>query len=296
MSNKEKYQEKYQEIYNQFKKDHSTEGYELNLVDEIYLPFWTCKQNIEVQMELVLDRFSEILLRLVKQGLKKRSEICKFLGIDEDDFTLMQFNFLLNEGFLEENANKLNQIYYEITHEGRDFLEGKMQESKLTIETAEVEYVLNDLEYLTEKKYNEFFDKAQPIDNQSNKNFSGYKYVPTPKLSKNHIPHSEKPALRKINNLNFIDFYNKSHQEGIFYDFVNKKIEAHKRSILFTLLYFKNRNEEEIVEIRHCKTSVNKFDKECRMLEKTLSEKVKIYIQKDPHFIKKLQDINGGTD
>ena len=68
------------------KDDHKTEGYNLKDIFEIDLPFWQCKQNLYVEKDVEIDRFSFIILELVNSGKNKYSEIYDFLGIDEDSF------------------------------------------------------------------------------------------------------------------------------------------------------------------------------------------------------------------
>ncbi len=295
----DKFDKKYHYVYNQSKEDYKTEGYKLDWIDEIYLPFWVCKQEIVVQVEMKADEFSEILLGLVANGVKKHTDICVFLGIDEDDFTLCQLDFLISHGFLEENHDQENHLYYEMTHEGSNFLQGKKIEEQ-KIENTEFEYIINDLDYLTQQKYitfysdlnKEFFDKENTINGQS---FSGYKLIETRKLNNhslphNHIPHSDKPTLNKIKNSNFVEFFNATNT-NIFYDFGSPTIDAHKRSILFYLLYFKNEDGGEKVEIRHCSLTVKKFDveKDDLKIEEKLSKEVEKYINENDNFIEGLK-------
>ncbi len=291
-----KFNPKYQQIYNEFNEYHKTGDYHLDWIDEIYLPFWICKQKIYVQKELKIDSLSEILLSLVNKGVKKHSEISQFLGVAEDDFVLSQLDFLLREGFLEEAGGSNN--HYEITHEGRSFLK-KEKNVSTTIEADSVDYMVNDLDYLAKEKYEafydvlgkSFFDKNQAIDESNNKNFSGYKLIETHKLKnigQYHIPHENKPRLHNINQSDFIEFYNANNAD-IFYDFSDDKIETHKRSIKFYVLYYQDKDGDIIIEIRHCRDTVNKYDKKHITLEETLSAKVKQYIEKTPEFIESLK-------
>ena len=304
--NEAKFNKKYLDVFNTFKYYYKTEGYELDCVDKVYLPFWFCKQEIIVETAIEADKFSKILLNLVDSEIKKHTEICAFLGIKEDDFTLMQLHFLISNGFLEENKSKNRDLCYEITYEGRNFLNDK-KDTLQNIECIEYEYIINDLDYLTEEKYKtfyndltkEFFDKDKSIDKNTSKKFSGYKLKVTHELlkgkenknlPKNHIPHSDKPTLKKIKNSNFVKFFNDNYSGGIFYDFGNSKIEAHKRSILFYFLHYKNEDGEFKIAIRHCKSSVNKFDG--KKLERILSEETKKYIiEKNKTFVEKLKDV-----
>src|SRR5690606_42131567 len=60
--------------------------YELKNIFEIYLPFWFCRQNVVVEREIELDRFSKIILQTIQSGFTKHSEVCKFLGVEPDAF------------------------------------------------------------------------------------------------------------------------------------------------------------------------------------------------------------------
>ena len=289
--NEAKFDKKYQSIFNKFKDDKKTDGYDLTWIDEIYLPFWFCKQEVIVEKDVQVDKFSRILLELVDSGIKEHTDICNFLGIKKDDFTLIQLNFLIGNGFLENNNNS-----YEITHSGREFLEEK--KVLQNTETVDFEYVVNDLEELAEDKFKyfyndllrEFFDKDKKIDNQES--FKGYKMQETHKLKKNSkidkkiIPHNNKPILSKIQKADFVEFFNGEHKEGVFYDYGNKKIEAHKKSILFLILVFENEDKFKKIEIRQCKGSVNSFKHE--EIENKLSEETKRYIESNRTFLEKL--------
>ena len=52
----------FRKVFNQFKNDHKTEGYELESIFDIYLPFWQCKQDIVIETAVEIDRFSRIIL------------------------------------------------------------------------------------------------------------------------------------------------------------------------------------------------------------------------------------------
>ncbi len=299
--NKHKFDTKHLFVYNQFKSNHETEGFTLEYIDTVYLPFWICKQEIYVQKELKVDEFSEILLELVKQGIKKHSEICSFLGVKEDDFCLSQLDYLLNYGFLEEGNDRV----YEITYDGQNFLKGENLSDKDTIESAKIEYSISDLDFITEEKFQnfysdltkEYFDKNITLDKKTYHNFSGYKLIETHKLKRDdkylkeqHIPHNNTPTFNRIKESNFIEFYNNTNAD-IFYDFGKPKIETHKRSIEFYLLFFKGEQSEKI-EIRHCKNSVLKFDAKRLSLESNLSKHVQSFIRQDSAFIENLMNIH----
>jgi hypothetical protein len=42
----------FQKEYEKFKDHYKTDGYELNLIQEIYLPYWYCKQNIVIEKDI----------------------------------------------------------------------------------------------------------------------------------------------------------------------------------------------------------------------------------------------------
>ena len=277
MNEEAQYDKKFQKVFNKFKNHFATKDYKLTSIDEKYLPFWVCKQEIVVETNIEVDRFSRILLELVDNGIKTHTEICQFLGIEENDFTLIQLHFLISNSFLEEIGGGIS---YEITHDGRNFLNGN-KDVLVETENIEFEYTVNDLEYLTEEKFqyfyndlaNEFFDKNQPIDNEKlDKNYEGYNLIQTHKIDEKHkiIKHKNKPTLSKINQTDFIEFFNKNNAGRAFYDFGAPKIEAHKRSIKFLVLLYQNDEGEREINIRHCKQSVKKFKNE--ILEKKLSK------------------------
>jgi predicted transcriptional regulator len=300
--NSTKFDKKFQNIYKKYATYYKTDGYKLEWIDEIYLPFWFCKQEIIIETDIEVDRFSRILLELVETGIKTHTELCEFLGIKEDDFTLMQLNFLISSEFLEENIDENNNTYYEITHKGRDFLSDKLKDK--TIESVEFEFVVDDLEILKEENFkyfyndltNEFFDENQAIDNDKSNSFNGYKAKATHKLinkdrNKNNenkfIEHKNRPRINNIDKTDFVNFFNDKHEKGTFYDYGNSSIESHKRSIMFLILVFTNEQGEHKLEIRHCKSSVNKFNGET--IENKLSQETDKYCKENINFLPNLQ-------
>jgi len=274
---------KYQSIYNKFKNHKKTEGFELENISEIFIPFWYCKQQIVVEKDVEIDRFSKIILELINSEITSHTEICDFLGIKETDFTTMQFHYLLKNELVEENYKNGNAIY-EITHKGISFLKGK---SKVhNIETVEFEYFYNDLsmemldvvdyKYLYNDLSKEYFNPREPLDKDTSKNkskaFSGYQVVQTHKLKNSKIKqlaHKNRPSLNKIKHSDFASFFNNQKSDMSFYDFENKDIELHKRSILFLQLEYKNDEYQTEYEIRQFKSSVNEF--KGNVLEEKLS-------------------------
>ena len=115
---------------------------ELKDIFEIYLPFWFCRQNVVVEREIELDRFSKIILQTIQSGFTKHSEVCKFLGVETDAFVTMQFHFLIKNNLLNEIPIS-NDTEYEITFDGLSFLDRKKKVT--TVETIEFEYFYNDL-------------------------------------------------------------------------------------------------------------------------------------------------------
>jgi predicted transcriptional regulator len=296
--NSTKFDKKFQNVYKKFATDYKTDGYKLEWIDEIYLPFWDCTQEIIIETDIEVDRFSRILLELVETDIKTRTELCEFLGIKEDDFTLMQLNFLISSEFLEENTDENDNIYYEITHKGRDFLSDKLKDK--TLKSIEVEFVVDDLEILKEENFkyfyndltNEFFDKNQAIDNDKSNNFNSYKINATRKLeNKNNklkfIKHKNRPRINNIDKTDFINFVNDNHEKGTFYDYGNSTIKSHKRSIMFLILVFTNEQGEHKLEIRHCKSSVDKFNNET--IENKLSQETDKYCKENINFLPNLQ-------
>ena len=166
----------FDEIYRLYTDSYKTQGYFLDEVFDIYLPFWRCKQKVFIEKEIELDRFSRILLTLIKEGLNKHEELSSFLGIEKDSFVNMQFHYLLKQNFIRE----IKQGIYEITNEGIDSLENRNH--KKNIEPYEFEY------YYAEKSLffkhdldNLFFNLKQPFDENLSSgkvnSFSGYRLL-----------------------------------------------------------------------------------------------------------------------
>lgn len=293
--------DKYRHIYQKFKNDKKTEGYSLDGIYEVFLPFWYCKQKIVVEKDVELDRFSKILLELVHNGIDKHSEICGFLGIEEDDFVTMQFHYLIKNELLDEVIEDVN-LTYQITHEGISFL--KKKKKIANIETVDFEYFYNDLsmemldivdyKYLYNDMSKEYFNPNSPIDkNRSKKrtkNFTGYKVLQTHKLNlndKNVIPHKNKPLLSNIKQADFAQFFNKQMTDSSFYDYEDNKIEAHKRAILFLLLDYINEEEQHIIEIRQFRNSVRDYNG--NVLEEKLTKAASKYLKNNNTFLNDLK-------
>jgi len=286
-----KIDERFQQVWELFKDHYKTEGFKLVSIFDIYLPFWQCKQNVVVEKEMEPDRFSRIILELVNSKVTKHSEICAFLGIDEDSFVTVQFHFLLKNDLIRETQIGI----YEITHEGLSFLQNK---TKLkNIETVEFEYyIIEKMDYLKNDLTQDFFDQNFPIDTQVSagikENFSGYIVMQTHQVQKpetaKEIPHKQKPTFRFVSKQrnNFASFFNKHKQfkHKNFYDFADSDLEAHKRSICFYGLLYENETnkEERILEIRQSQKSVEKSSD--YVLEQTLTNKATEYLKANPDF------------
>jgi len=279
----------FQNVWNHFKDHHKTEGFKLVSIFDIYLPFWECKQNIVIEKDIELDRFSRIILELVNNKITRHNEICTFLGIDEDSFVTVQFHFLLKNDLIRETQIGV----YEITHEGISFLQNK---TKLkNIETVEFEYYITEkMDYLKNDLTQDFFDPNFPIDPQVSKgrksNFSGYTIMQTHQVQKSEIakeiPHKQKPTFRFVSEQrnNFTNFFNKQLKDKNFYDFADSDLEAHKRSICFYGLLFENENnkDERILEIRQSQKSVKNFINS--ELEQILTNKATKYLKENADF------------
>ena len=123
-----KVDKRFQQDWERFKDHHKTEGFKLVSIFDIYLPFWQCKQNVVIEKEMELDRFSRIIIELVNNKITSHNEICAFLGIDEDSFVTVQFHFLLKNDLVRETQIGV----YEITHDGLSFLQNKTKLKSIT--------------------------------------------------------------------------------------------------------------------------------------------------------------------
>jgi predicted transcriptional regulator len=284
-----KIDKRFQQVWERFKDHHQTEGYKLVSIFDVYLPFWECKQNVVIEKEMELDRFSRIILELVNNKITSHAEICEFLGIDEDSFVIVQFHFLLKNDLIRETQIGV----YEITHEGLSFLQKKTKLKK--IETVEFQYHITEKEdYLKNNLTQDFFDPNFPIDTQVSagrkSNFSGYIVMQTNQVKKSElskeIPHKKKPTFRFVSEQrnNFTSFFNKLFKDMNFYDFADSDLEVHKRSICFYGLLYENESnsEERILEIRQSQKSVKNFINS--ELEQTLTNKATKFLKENAEF------------
>lgn len=271
------------------KNDHKTEGFKLDDIFEIDLPFWQCKQNIVVERDVEIDRFSSIILKLVNNGITKYSDIYNILGIDEDCFVNIQFNFLIKNDMLREIDNDT----LEITLVGKNFL-NKGKKIKRT-ETEEFEFLIHDkFLFLKNDLSGTFFDPSKPIDENwssgKKQDFSGYNIIQSNrKQAKDNIKeieHQNKPTYTNLtgNRSSFAEFYNRQFKEKAFYDFADTDFQQHKRHIRFLgLLFKKQRNESLImIDILQYNQTVKKFDGKYNV-ETKLSKLVTDYYQKNPN-------------
>jgi predicted transcriptional regulator len=247
------------------------------------------KRFQQVWERFKLDRFSRIILEIVNSKVTNHSEICAFLGLDDDSFVTVQFHFLLKNDLIRETQIGI----YEITHEGLSFLQNK---TKLkNIETVEFEYYITEkMDYLKNDLTQDFFDPNFPIDTQVSagrkSNFSGYTVMQTHQVQKSEtakeIPHKQKPTFRFVSEQrnNFTSFFNKQFKDKNFYDFADSDLEAHERSICFYGLLYENETnkEERILEIRQSKKSVKNFLNS--ELEQTLTNKATKYLKENADF------------
>jgi ribosomal protein L40E len=276
----------FQNEWNKFKGDYSIDSYVLKYVFEIYLPFWQCKQNIVVERDLEMDRFSKILLELISNEFSSHADICEFLGIEKDNFCAMQLDFLIKNNLIRE----IGTDGYEITYEGLEFLKNKKKPK--TMETEEFDYMVKEkYSFLENDITNDFFDPSKPIDKQlsdtKKADFSGYKILQTHKIkkepSKVYIKYNNNPTYRKVESKrnNFSEFFNSLNPNKIFYDFADNEFESHKRSICFLGFWYENEKkpEDRKVDIRQFEESVEKFEKNER--EDELSKKVTEYVLKN---------------
>lgn len=290
MSKEQTHKQKFHREFTMF-KDHRKPDYELKNIFEIYLPFWFCRQNVVVEKEIELDRFSKIILQTIQSGFTKHSEVCRFLGVEPDAFVTMQFHFLIKNNLLNETPIS-NDTEYEITFDGLSFLDRK---KKVTaVETVEFEYFYNDLtlEFLDKQRFDflindltkDFVDTSKPLDTKNisegkRKKFSGYQVLQTNLLPPNRIeiPHKNKPY--NLNKVEFANFFNKQQTDKSFYDFESNNIETHKRSICFLAFEYEDSTGLKIYDIRHFKKTVKEFDR--HDIEDNLTKRTTEYFKKN---------------
>lgn len=265
--------EKYSELYNKFKDHKKTEGYNLKNIKELYFPLWFCRQKIAVEKELEVDRFSRVLLSFIGSKGKSHVEVCEFLGVDEDDFTLMQIYFLTKQGFLIEELYNDN-TYYVMSQEGKSFLD-KAQKAK-QIDEEVISYYYDGLQSVLRANLDSVYNVVQ-----------SHKFKNT-KEKEIMIKHDDKPTLSKIKQVDWNKFYQNltSHENLFFYSFLEKQIETHKRHIPFLAFIYKNKDEEFDIDIRKYEKTVRDFKKHGYELEERLSKSVNKKQKKDEKFLK----------
>lgn len=286
-----KQRQKFHRQFEMFKDNHKPD-YELKDIFEIYLPFWYCRQNVVVEKDIELDRFSKIILQTIQSGFNMHSDVCRFLGVEPNSFVTSQFHFLIKNGLLDETP-KSDDTEYEITFDGLSFLERK---KKITsVETVEFEYFYNDLtlEFLDTQRFyflvndmtSDLVDTSHPLDGKNissgkRNKFSGYQVLQTNRLPVNRIeiPHKNRPY--NLNKVEFAKFFNQQHKDSSFYDFESNDKEIHKRSICFFAFEYADKTGVKIYDIRHSKKTVKTFDR--HEIEENLTKKTSDYFKKNP--------------
>ncbi|GGG51628.1 hypothetical protein [Bizionia arctica] len=273
MSKTAEFNPKDQNIFKQFKDNHIE--YELTNIFEILLPFWECTKSIVAETETDIDRFSKIILQTIEADITSQKEICAFLGIKEASFVTVQFHFLIKNEMIIESI-KDNETHYQITHNGKAFLQKKKKLKSL--ETIPFRFKYNDL-------LQSFFNPDIAIDRQGNKKenikkATEYKLLETRLLDYKiiKIKHNNKP--NKINTLELATFFNQQHPTLSFFDEETNKIETHRRSISFLAIEYSDITGSKRYDIRRHKKTVHKFDK--NDLEENLSKCVTDYFAKFP--------------
>ena len=92
MSSVEEKMEKYKQLH---RNDEKAEGYSLKEVEEVFVPFWYCKQNVFIELNADADDFSKIILSYIEMGISSHLDLCANLGIDQDAFVLCHLHYLL---------------------------------------------------------------------------------------------------------------------------------------------------------------------------------------------------------
>ena len=277
---------RFQKVGNKFKDHHRTEGYYLEEVFDIYLPFWECVQNVVIEKDMEMDRFSRIILDLVNSGYVSHNEICGFLGVKDDSFVCIQFHYLLKNDLIRERPGQ----NYEITYEGLSFLDNTSQSRNMG--NMNFEYFMTEkMYYLKNDMTRDFFDADLPIDTELSKGkmkeFSGYKMMQTDRIKKEKsaktIEHNKlKPNFRSVasKRSDFAAFFNSRFHNKNFYDFGEPELRAHKRNICFTGLLYLDDDGNKLMDIRQSEKSVKGFRGNYER-ENLLSDYVTGYIQKN---------------
>ena len=283
---------KVEHIWKKYSNTYKTEGYELKDVFEILRPFWECKQHVVFEKNAPLDEFSLILLNLIDNGISSRANICEFLGIDEDCFAVMQIKYLLKNNLIEEDEEVRHN--YEITFEGRKFLQDKKRKIK-SLETDEIEFLV----FMTNDLTQSFFDPNIPIDTQvsegTKKSFAGYKIGQTHQIQNfdglivEHTSRSLGFDYIETRRNDFVKFVNRkmSNSNKFFYDFRDENLKAYQRSICFYGVLYVNKDnpDDKKLDIRRSEKSVKRFDTE--VLEETMSKRASKYLSDNPNFLTK---------
>lgn len=264
-------------IFDKFRDNHSPE-FSLEVIHEVYFPFFDCKGEVVAETNLQLDRLSKIILQFLAPKPKDHPALCGFLGIDEDSFVLSHLHYLIKEGFI---AEQFAPHAYQLTLEGRKFLEG-VSESR-TMEQISFLFQYNGL-------LRTFLDPDQPIDTEMSvgkkTNFRCYRMLQTNKIEPNGhktIPHKQRPRIEHDERATFAKWFNQRFPNHQFYDLDSDAPKSHARSVSFLVLEFQDETNSKKYEVRrHEKTVTGNSENE---FEEALTKAFTKFMIENPRFL-----------
>ncbi len=268
-------------IFDKFRDNHSPE-YTLEVIHEVYFPFFDCKGEVVAETNLQLDRLSKIILAFLSPQSETHASLCGFLGIDEDSFILSHLHYLIKEGFI---AEQFAPHSYHLTLAGRQFLIG-ISESR-TMQQVAFLFQYNAL-------LRTFFDPDFPIDYElsaaKKTNFKGYRMLQTNKIEPNGhktIPHKQRPKIEQEDRAAFATWFNSRFPNHQFYDLDNEAPKSHTRSVSFVVLEFRDENNSKKYEVRrHEKTVTGASQYE---LEDAMTKAFAKFMVENPRFLEPSQ-------
>ena len=262
-------------------------GYFLVDIKDFYVPLINCDVELILNDELTNDNLSRLLLNIIKL-FKTHKEVCNFLGVLEDDFVTCQIDYLVQEGYVlidYINGNKS----YEVTDKGNSFIYDRfVTETRLN---RRLQFTICGL---TNRYYSYIEDQFLENDYPENNGFSKYHVIHN--VVKSRFKEIIKLGLctdvsvEYLNNTEFYKFVDREMMHGNFFDFASDSVNPKYSYIQFSILKYKNDNNELFIEIRHNpKTSVD-FTGNAYFLEDKYTNFLNNKIKNNPDYLQKIEN------
>ncbi len=126
-----------QDIYKELTK-HCPNGFRINEIIKFAYPFRRIRVKVTANKspEKSLQHIYSSILRTIDAGFETEKEICRFLGLNPEDFILRELYFLREKGLSDLISDKWN-----VTEQGQEFI--KNNDILKVIEEDDFEFLID---------------------------------------------------------------------------------------------------------------------------------------------------------